>query len=105
MSKENTKAPDLAEFPADTATEKNDNPSSKVVKEDEETRKNVDPPSMDMLKKHIKEHFPTFDLSTLEVAEKKEVRFVKGVTPLQTPRSYYQQRPPHSYSKNFTPNT
>ena len=106
MCADKTKAPDLTEPSAEkTTTEKDNSPSINVVKEDEETQKTADPPSIEMLHKHIKEHFPTFNLTTLVVPEKKAVRFAKGVTPLQTPRSYYHERPPHSYSKGFTPNT
>ena len=106
MCAEKTKTPDLTEPSAEkAATEKNNNPSITVVKEDEGKTKTSDPPSIEMLHKHIKEHFPTFDLTTLVVPEERTVRFAKGVTPLQPPRSYYHGRPPHSYSKGFTPNT
>ena len=59
-------------------------------------------PSIEDLRQHIANHFPTFDMTQLIVPEKK-ITFQKGVTPTKTPKSYYINRPPHSYSKGFKP--
>ena len=80
-------------------------PNDDVQKNEDEKPKTKDPPSIEMLHAHIAKHFPTFDLSTLSVPEEKVVKWEKGVTPLRTPMSYYPKRPPHSYSKGFTPTT
>ena len=79
--------------------------TSAIVKKKEKT-KSKNPPSMEVLRRHIADHFPTFYLATLlppNPPEKKGVTFAKGLTPLNTPKSYYHHHPPHSYAKGFTP--
>ena len=46
-------------------------PNDDVQKNEDEKPKTKDPPSIEMLHAHIAKHFPTFDLSTLKIPEKR----------------------------------